>query len=160
MLCSWGLCTWMWLYSCFSCVHGCDYYCVIFLKARELLHGCCCILVCYIPLSPRVAYMDVTVFLVFLCTWMRLCSCLLYPSQPEGSVVTGQLLKPHPMTPPPDMSPFFLRQYVKTHANDVFEDYPRLLTEMVLRLPYQVIWSSTSNRGGGGRASTYWPRIL
>lgn len=36
------------------------------------------------------------------------------------------------------MSPFFLRQYVKGHAGDVFEPYPQLLTEMVLRLPYQV----------------------
>ena len=27
---------------------------------------------------------------------------------------------------------------MKGHANDVFEDYPQLLTEMVLRLPYQV----------------------
>ncbi|XP_042144242.1 E3 ubiquitin-protein ligase UBR4-like isoform X1 [Ixodes scapularis] len=48
------------------------------------------------------------------------------------------LLKPHPSSPPPDMSPFFLRQYVKGHANDVFEAYPQLLTEMALRLPYQV----------------------
>jgi hypothetical protein len=36
------------------------------------------------------------------------------------------------------MSPFFLREYVKGHANDVFEDYPQLLTEMALRLPHQV----------------------
>lgn len=36
------------------------------------------------------------------------------------------------------MSPFFLRQYVKEHANDVFEAYPQLLTDMALRLPYQV----------------------
>lgn len=58
--------------------------------------------------------------------------------QPEGSVLPGQLLKPHSNLSPPDMSPFFLRQYVKGHAGDVFEDYPQLLTEMVLRLPYQV----------------------
>ncbi|EDO43429.1 predicted protein [Nematostella vectensis] len=43
-----------------------------------------------------------------------------------------------PSNPPPDMSPFFLRQYVKGHAGDVFEAYPQLLTEMILRLPYQV----------------------
>lgn len=36
------------------------------------------------------------------------------------------------------MTPFFLRQYVKGHAADVFEAYPQLLTEMALRLPYQV----------------------
>ena len=35
------------------------------------------------------------------------------------------------------MSPFFLKQYVKSHAHDVFEAYPQLLTEMALRLPYQ-----------------------
>ena len=56
----------------------------------------------------------------------------------EGSVLPGQLLKLHPPCPPPDMSPFFLKPYVKGHATDVFEDYPQLLTEMVLRLPYQV----------------------
>lgn len=50
----------------------------------------------------------------------------------------GQLLKEHLTSSPPDMSPFFLRQYVKGHANDVFEPYPQLLTEMALRLPYQV----------------------
>ncbi|XP_076455251.1 E3 ubiquitin-protein ligase UBR4-like isoform X3 [Babylonia areolata] len=59
-------------------------------------------------------------------------------SEEELSAVSGQLLKPHPSHPPPDMSPFFLRQYVKCHANDVFEEYPQLLTEMVLRLPYQL----------------------
>ena len=57
----------------------------------------------------------------------------------ESPATPGQLLRPHPSHPPPDMSPFFLRQYVKGHAGDVFEDYPQLLTEMVLRLPYQVI---------------------
>jgi len=56
----------------------------------------------------------------------------------EGSVISGRLLKPRPAGSPPDMSPFFLRQYVKTHANNVFEDYPLLLMEIVLRLPYQV----------------------
>ncbi|XP_041369615.1 E3 ubiquitin-protein ligase UBR4-like [Gigantopelta aegis] len=56
----------------------------------------------------------------------------------EKGTTPGQLLIPHPISPPPDMSPFFLRQYVKSHANDVFEDYPQLFTEMVLRLPYQL----------------------
>ena len=32
---------------------------------------------------------------------------------------------------------------MKGHANDVFEDYPQLLTEMVLRLPYQVSFTLT-----------------
>ncbi|XP_078094991.1 E3 ubiquitin-protein ligase UBR4 isoform X5 [Mustelus asterias] len=56
----------------------------------------------------------------------------------EEAVVTSQLLKPHTSSSPPDMSPFFLRQYVKGHAADVFEAYSQLLTEMVLRLPYQI----------------------
>ena len=61
-----------------------------------------------------------------------MCTCF-----QEGSTLPGQLLRPHPALSPPDMAPFFLRQYVKGHANDVFEDYPQLLTEMMLRLPYQ-----------------------
>ena len=54
----------------------------------------------------------------------------------------GQLLKPRLLGTPPDMSPFFLRQYIKGHASDVFADYPQLLMEIVLRLPYQVweVW--------------------
>ncbi|XP_066587252.1 E3 ubiquitin-protein ligase UBR4 [Prorops nasuta] len=59
-------------------------------------------------------------------------------TEETGAVMGGQLLKEHLATSPPDMSPFFLRQYVKEHANDVFDSYPQLLTEMVLRLPYQV----------------------
>ncbi|XP_077460740.1 E3 ubiquitin-protein ligase UBR4 isoform X2 [Stigmatopora argus] len=56
----------------------------------------------------------------------------------EENVTTSQLLRPHTSSSPPDMSPFFLRQYVKGHAADVFEAYSQLLTEMVLRLPYQI----------------------
>ena len=56
----------------------------------------------------------------------------------ENSVkVSSNLLKSQPNHAPPDMSPFFLKQYVKSHAHDVFEAYPQLLTEMALRLPYQ-----------------------
>ena len=36
------------------------------------------------------------------------------------------------------MSPFFLKQYVKTHAHDVFEEYVQLITEVALRVPLQV----------------------
>ena len=50
--------------------------------------------------------------------------------------VGSTLLKVQPPYPPPDMSPFFLKQYVKSR-HDVFEAYPQLLTEMALRLPYQ-----------------------
>uniref|UniRef100_M4AWS3 Ubiquitin protein ligase E3 component n-recognin 4 n=1 Tax=Xiphophorus maculatus TaxID=8083 RepID=M4AWS3_XIPMA len=56
----------------------------------------------------------------------------------EEPTSTSQLLRPHTASSPPDMSPFFLRQYVKGHAADVFEAYSQLLTEMVLRLPYQI----------------------
>ncbi|XP_046612558.1 E3 ubiquitin-protein ligase UBR4 isoform X2 [Neodiprion virginianus] len=59
-------------------------------------------------------------------------------TEESGTVIGGQLLKDHLTTLPPDMSPFFLRQYVKGHASDVFDAYPQLLTEMALRLPYQV----------------------
>jgi len=63
-------------------------------------------------------------------------------------VISGQLLKPRPAGSPPDMSPFFLRQYVKTHANNVFEDYSLLLMEIVLRLPYQVAATQPSIHPG------------
>ncbi|XP_035739496.1 protein purity of essence-like isoform X1 [Vespa mandarinia] len=66
-------------------------------------------------------------------------------SEETGNMIGGLLLKEHLTSSPPDMSPFFLRQYVKGHAGDVFEPYPQLLTEMVLRLPYQVHKYSESN---------------
>ncbi|KAK2587956.1 hypothetical protein KPH14_004040 [Odynerus spinipes] len=66
-------------------------------------------------------------------------------NEETGNMVGGLLLKEHLNTSPPDMSPFFLRQYVKGHAGDVFEPYSQLLTEMVLRLPYQVHKYSESN---------------
>ena len=37
-----------------------------------------------------------------------------------------------------DMSPFFLHQYVQSHAGAIFEPYIRLITEMALNLTYQV----------------------
>ena len=59
--------------------------------------------------------------------------------QDEGLVLPGcKLLRPAAAYPPPDMAPFFLKQYVKSHAYDVFEAYPQLLTEMALRIPYQM----------------------
>ena len=57
----------------------------------------------------------------------------------DGATLPGsKLLRSSPSHPPPDMAPFFLKQYVKSHANDVFEAYPQLLTEMALRIPYQM----------------------
>ncbi len=56
----------------------------------------------------------------------------------QSMKVGSSLLKNQSLQSPPDMSPFFLKQYVKGHAHDVFEAYPQLLTEMALRLPYQI----------------------
>ena len=56
----------------------------------------------------------------------------------SGVKISNGFLKAQPQASPPDMSPFFLKQYVKGHAHDVFEAYPQLLTEMALRIPYQV----------------------
>ncbi|VDP15073.1 unnamed protein product, partial [Soboliphyme baturini] len=39
----------------------------------------------------------------------------------------------------PDFSPFFLKQYVREHFLDIFESYQQLITEMALRLPYQLL---------------------
>lgn len=49
-----------------------------------------------------------------------------------------KLLKPSSMTSPPDMAPFFLKPFVKSCGHDLFQDYATLLTEMALRLPYQM----------------------
>ncbi|CAH0722275.1 unnamed protein product, partial [Brenthis ino] len=57
----------------------------------------------------------------------------------SGSTTTGQqLLKPQPPQPLPDMQPFFVKEYVKSHALDVFDNYPQLVMEMALRLPCQI----------------------
>ena len=59
--------------------------------------------------------------------------------QLEGTLtVPGALLKRHSQFPVPDMSPFFMRQYVRSHMKDIFASYPQLLTELLLRVPYQI----------------------
>ena len=61
------------------------------------------------------------------------------PVEAEAAAFPGcELLKPLPLSALPDMAPFFLKQYVKSHTNDVFESYSQLLTEMALRIPYQM----------------------
>lgn len=50
----------------------------------------------------------------------------------------AKLLKPKLITTPPDMAPFFLKPFVKSCGHDLFQDYATLLTEMALRLPYQM----------------------
>ncbi|XP_065346150.1 E3 ubiquitin-protein ligase UBR4 [Cloeon dipterum] len=63
-----------------------------------------------------------------------------WKGQESGQTTSASgLLKSQPVAVPPDMSPFFLKQYVKGLGGDVFESYPQLLTEMALRLPYQVL---------------------
>ena len=56
----------------------------------------------------------------------------------NSAKVGSGMLRAQPLRSPPDMSPFFLKKYVMGQAHDVFEPYPQLLTEMALRLPYQV----------------------
>ncbi|KAG8222860.1 hypothetical protein J437_LFUL003505 [Ladona fulva] len=61
------------------------------------------------------------------------------PVSGGGNAPSGSLLRPHHPSTLPDMSPFFMRQYVRGCAGgDVFTTYAQLLTEMTLRLPYQV----------------------
>ena len=61
-----------------------------------------------------------------------------------------------------DLSPFFLRQYVKGQNPDLFEDYTQLLTEMVLRIPYQIrkVSGSSSNNLKPVTFSSDWSKIL
>lgn len=66
-------------------------------------------------------------------------------TEETDTILGGQLLKEHLTASLPDMSPLFLRQHVKGHPSDIFEPYPQLLTEMVLRLPYQVYKYAESN---------------
>jgi E3 ubiquitin-protein ligase UBR4 len=59
------------------------------------------------------------------------------PEENKNSV-TGGLLKEHLTRSPPDMTPFFMKQFVKENGPDFFDTYPEILTEMALRLSYQV----------------------
>lgn len=61
----------------------------------------------------------------------------------SGGTPTNSLLKPTLYGPVPDMQPFFARQYIKGLA-DIFELYPQVLTEMAVRLPYQILKLSSS----------------
>lgn len=54
------------------------------------------------------------------------------------NTVTGNLLKEHSSKALPDMTPFFMKQFIKESGPDFFVTYPEILTEMALRLPYQV----------------------
>ena len=56
----------------------------------------------------------------------------------QETPVPGSILNPPFVNPLDDMSPFFQKQSVKAHANDVFAAYGRLLADICLVLPYQV----------------------
>ena len=58
----------------------------------------------------------------------------------EEPVATSQLLKPHTTSSPPDMSPFFLRQYVKVRP---------LLRAMCSALPKLGRLALGATQGGG-----------
>lgn len=74
--------------------------------------------------------------------------------------LNGNLLKEHLPHSPPDMTPFFLRQFVKEHSTDIFHTYPQLLTEMALRLPYQVHKHSDINETTTQAFDNSWYRYL
>lgn len=62
-----------------------------------------------------------------------------------AAAITGgssNLLKAHQYGPEPDMQPFFSPLCFKG-CNDIFELYPTVLTEMAVRLPYQILKLST-----------------
>ncbi|XP_057290056.1 E3 ubiquitin-protein ligase UBR4-like isoform X1 [Hydractinia symbiolongicarpus] len=59
-------------------------------------------------------------------------------NEPTSTPESLHLLKIKPSFPTPDMMPFFMEQYVKSHALDLFEAFPQLVTEMILRVPYQI----------------------
>jgi len=60
------------------------------------------------------------------------------------------------------MTPFFLKSYVRSHAHDVFEQYAQLLTEMSLRLPYQMKKVADANdlKGSKELLGRDWQRCL
>ncbi|XP_026807089.1 E3 ubiquitin-protein ligase UBR4 isoform X1 [Rhopalosiphum maidis] len=60
--------------------------------------------------------------------------------------VVSVLLEPSGPSRVPDMSPFFLKPYSVSQTKDIFHNYPIILTEMLLRLPYQIqkSWSQLS----------------
>lgn len=68
-----------------------------------------------------------------------------------GTPTVNSLLKPTLYGTSPDMQPFFARQYIKGHYNDIFELYPQVLTEMAVRLPYQIMKLASS---GSNSSST------
>lgn len=70
---------------------------------------------------------------------------MLPPQAPSAATGTGtNLLRPRQYGPEPDMSPFFAPLCLKG-TTGIFEMFPTVLTEMSVRLPYQVLKLSTSH---------------
>ncbi|XP_058117751.1 protein purity of essence [Anopheles ziemanni] len=61
-----------------------------------------------------------------------------------SSATSNVLLKPTLYGIVPDMQPFFARPFPKG-SNDVFEMYAQILTEMAVRLPYQILKLSSGH---------------
>lgn len=64
-----------------------------------------------------------------------------FPSLRSASLLFSAgsvLLKQRPAQPVPDISPFQIRPFNRCEPSEVCNDYAQLLTEMLLRLPYQV----------------------
>ncbi|XP_050533339.1 E3 ubiquitin-protein ligase UBR4 [Daktulosphaira vitifoliae] len=64
----------------------------------------------------------------------------------NSATVVSVLLEPNGPPQVPDMSPFFLKPYSISQTKDIFHNYSIILTEMLLRLPYQIQknWSQLS----------------
>lgn len=65
-------------------------------------------------------------------------SCRNEEEEEKSGATAPKTLKPAPVSNVPDLHPFFLKQYVKGHATDLLEELPLLLSEMTLRIPYQI----------------------
>lgn len=100
----------------------------------------------------------------------NLCNTTNPSSAPALSFASDQVLtinkrslpRSSSQTQMPDLSPFFLRQCARGQSIDMFEDYQQLLTEMVLRIPYQIkkVSSSSSNTLEPVVFSNEWSTIL
>ncbi|EDW12890.2 uncharacterized protein Dmoj_GI22475 [Drosophila mojavensis] len=62
----------------------------------------------------------------------------------SGSGTAGQLLKPIKHGPKPDISILIPHNYLKNYP-DIFESYDALLTEIIVRLPYQILRLSSAH---------------
>ncbi|XP_066149479.1 E3 ubiquitin-protein ligase UBR4 isoform X2 [Euwallacea fornicatus] len=78
----------------------------------------------------------------------------------SAGITSGNLLKPHLTYPLPDMTPFFLKNHLKENSTDVFANYEHLVTEIVLRLPYQVQRLSEVSESTSDVFDAPWYRCL